>query len=97
MAKESSNSSSSSSSSSSTLKQQKKKEGERGGGWSAVAWAAGLVFAWTALELAFKPWLDAGRSAIRKSLDPNYDVDDELDQAPLPSSSSSQQQQQRYV
>ena len=63
--------------------------------WSAVAWAAGLLFAWTAMEIAFKPWLDAGRSAIRKSLDPNYDVDDELDQAPLPSSSSSQQQQQQ--
>jgi hypothetical protein len=73
--------------------------GSRGGGagWTSVAWAAGLLFAWTAVEIAFKPWLAAGRSAIAKSLDPDYDVDDELDRAPLPPSaaSSSPQQQQK--
>ncbi|PIA43322.1 hypothetical protein AQUCO_02000617v1 [Aquilegia coerulea] len=51
---------------------------------SVIAIAA-LVLGWITMEIACKPCLDKGREAIDRSLDPNYDPDDDnnLIQAPL--------------
>ncbi|KAI5060629.1 hypothetical protein GOP47_0025049 [Adiantum capillus-veneris] len=57
-----------------------RKDKEVGDGWvSTLLWVGGMVCAWAAVEVAFKPLLQAGHVAIRKSLDPNYDVGNELD------------------
>ncbi|KAH6557753.1 hypothetical protein KP509_1Z096900 [Ceratopteris richardii] len=52
---------------------------EKQGLVSTLLWVGGVLCAWAAIELAFKPLLHKGRKAIKKSLDPDYDVDDELD------------------
>jgi len=39
--------------------------------------AAGILLTWAAFELALAPVLRPARRAIDKSLDPNYDVDDD--------------------
>lgn len=43
--------------------------------------AAALVAAWASIELAFKPFLAAGRASINRDLDPDYDPDDDLDES----------------
>lgn len=51
--------------------------------WSSVfITAAALVASWAAIELAFKPYLAAGRAAINRELDPDYDPDDDDDLPP---------------
>ncbi|XP_078437578.1 outer envelope membrane protein 7-like [Wolffia australiana] len=37
---------------------------------------AAVVLGWITMEIACKPCLDCGRSAIDRALDPNYDPDD---------------------
>lgn len=41
---------------------------------------AALLAGWATIELAFKPYLAAGRAAINRDLDPDYDPDDELEE-----------------
>jgi len=41
----------------------------------------GLILGWVAIEMACKPCLEAGRTAIDRSLDPNYDPDDNLNRS----------------
>lgn len=41
-----------------------------------------LVLGWATMELAFKPFLQAGRDGINRSLNPDYDPDDELEAPP---------------
>ncbi|XP_068634589.1 outer envelope membrane protein 7-like [Aristolochia californica] len=43
---------------------------------TAVIAIVGLVLSWVAIEVACKPCLEKGREAIDRSLDPNYDPDD---------------------
>ncbi|KAK3020718.1 hypothetical protein RJ639_047229 [Escallonia herrerae] len=44
----------------------------------------GLALGWVAIEMACKPCLDKGREAIDRSLNPDYDPDDDDDiRAPL--------------
>ncbi|KAK6268471.1 hypothetical protein QUC31_012631 [Theobroma cacao] len=53
---------------------------------SAVIAIAGVVLGWIAIEIACKPCLEKGREAIDRSLNPNYDPDDDNDnnvRAPL--------------
>ncbi|EXC29344.1 hypothetical protein L484_021652 [Morus notabilis] len=50
---------------------------------SAVIAIAGVVLGWITIEIACKPCLEKGREAIDRSLDPNYDPDDNDIQAPL--------------
>jgi len=48
--------------------------------WSTALMAgAALVLGWATMKLAFKPFLQAGRDGINRSLDPDYDPDDELE------------------
>ncbi|KAJ4703870.1 outer envelope membrane protein 7 [Melia azedarach] len=49
---------------------------------SAVIAIAGVVLGWIAIEIACKPCLEKGREAIDRSLNPDYDPDDEI-RAPL--------------
>lgn len=39
--------------------------------------AAGILLSWAAFEIALAPVLRPSRNALNKSLDPDYDVDDE--------------------
>lgn len=41
-----------------------------------------LVFGWGAVEIACKPCMESGRAAINRSLDPDYDPDDEIANTP---------------
>ncbi|XP_059665588.1 outer envelope membrane protein 7 [Cornus florida] len=52
---------------------------------TAVIAIAGLVLGWVAIEIACKPCLEKGREAIDRSLNPDYDPDDDHDsiRAPL--------------
>lgn len=51
--------------------------------WStALVAGATLVLGWATMELAFKPFLQAGRDGINRSLNPDYDPDDELEAPP---------------
>lgn len=51
--------------------------------WSTALLAgAALVLGWATMELAFKPFLQAGRDGISRSLNPDYDPDDELEAPP---------------
>lgn len=45
---------------------------------SAVIAIAGVVLGWIAIEIACKPCLDQGRTAIDRSLNPDYDPDDDV-------------------
>ncbi|MBA0748800.1 hypothetical protein Gogos_002787, partial [Gossypium gossypioides] len=49
---------------------------------SAVIAIAGVILGWIAIEIACKPCLEKGREAIDRSLNPDYDPDDDL-QSPL--------------
>lgn len=49
---------------------------------SALIAIAGVVLGWIAIEIACKPCLDRGREAIDRSLNPDYDPDDDA-RAPL--------------
>ncbi|KAL9224356.1 hypothetical protein vseg_000399 [Gypsophila vaccaria] len=50
----------------------------------AIIAVAGLALGWITIEMACKPCLDKGRQAIDRTLDPNYDPDDDNDvRAPL--------------
>ncbi|GLJ40856.1 hypothetical protein SUGI_0845150 [Cryptomeria japonica] len=50
---------------------------------TALLTIAGLALAWFTMEIAFKPHLGKGRSAMGKALDPNYDPDDDkVDRSP---------------
>ncbi|XP_062096028.1 uncharacterized protein LOC133801801 [Humulus lupulus] len=44
---------------------------------TALIAIAGVVLGWIAIEMACKPCLDKGREAIDRSLNPDYDPDDE--------------------
>ncbi|XP_030439562.1 uncharacterized protein LOC115661423 [Syzygium oleosum] len=44
---------------------------------SALIAIAGVVLGWIAIEIACKPCLERGREAIDRSLDPDYDPDDD--------------------
>ncbi|KAL8152447.1 hypothetical protein V2J09_010207 [Rumex salicifolius] len=44
---------------------------------AAVIAVAGLMLGWVAIEIACKPCLERGREAIDRSLDPDYDPDDD--------------------
>ncbi|XP_030516845.1 uncharacterized protein LOC115730344 [Rhodamnia argentea] len=53
---------------------------------SALIAIAGVVLGWIAIEIACKPCLERGREAIDRSLNPDYDPDDDRDgtaRAPL--------------
>ncbi|KAF7851171.1 hypothetical protein BT93_L4396 [Corymbia citriodora subsp. variegata] len=53
---------------------------------SALIAIAGVVLGWIAIEIACKPCLERGREAIDRSLNPDYDPDDDNDRnarAPL--------------
>ncbi|KAL3696711.1 hypothetical protein R1sor_010787 [Riccia sorocarpa] len=45
---------------------------------TAILAIAGLLAGWLAVEIACKPCLDTGRAALDRSLNPDYDPDDEL-------------------
>ncbi|XP_019101319.1 PREDICTED: uncharacterized protein LOC109133069 [Camelina sativa] len=44
---------------------------------TAVIAIAGIILGWITIELACKPCLESGREAIDRSLNPDYDPDDE--------------------
>lgn len=44
---------------------------------SALIAIAGVVLGWVAIEIACKPCLESGREALDRSLNPDYDPDDE--------------------
>lgn len=48
---------------------------------SALIAIAGVVLGWIAIEIACKPCLERGREAIDRSLNPDYDPDDEENNA----------------
>ena len=51
---------------------------------AALIGVAGLILGWIAIEMACKPCLEKGREAIDRSLNPDYDPDDEDEiRAPL--------------
>lgn len=50
---------------------------------SAVIAIAGVILGWITIEIACKPCLDSGRQAIDRSLNPDYDPDNNSLQAPL--------------
>ncbi|XP_020235593.1 outer envelope membrane protein 7 [Cajanus cajan] len=52
---------------------------------SAVIAVVGVILGWITIEIACKPCLEKGREAIDRSLDPNYDPDqqDTAIRAPL--------------
>ncbi|KAJ7968951.1 outer envelope membrane protein 7 [Quillaja saponaria] len=45
---------------------------------SAVIAIAGVILGWIAIEIACKPCLEKGREAIDRSLNPDYDPDDDV-------------------
>ncbi|XVF87158.1 hypothetical protein PTKIN_Ptkin18bG0096500 [Pterospermum kingtungense] len=50
---------------------------------SAIIAIAGVILGWIAIEIACKPCLEKGREAIDRSLNPDYDPDDDNIRAPL--------------
>ncbi|PON72637.1 Transmembrane protein [Parasponia andersonii] len=50
---------------------------------TAVIAIAGVVLGWIAIEIACKPCLEKGREAIDRSLNPDYDPDDNDLRTPL--------------
>ncbi|KAK9064327.1 hypothetical protein SSX86_015707 [Deinandra increscens subsp. villosa] len=44
---------------------------------------AGLALSWITIEIACKPCLESGREAIDRSLNPDYDPDDDDPRLPL--------------
>lgn len=57
----------------------KKHDRERSVWITALMAAGALVLGWATVELAFKPLLQAGRASIRRSLNPDYDPDDDIE------------------
>ncbi|CAN6553362.1 unnamed protein product [Malus baccata var. baccata] len=49
---------------------------------ASVIAIVGVVLGWIAIEIACKPCLEQGRQAIDRSLNPDYDPDDDVS-APL--------------
>ncbi|KAK8664565.1 hypothetical protein V6N13_084349 [Hibiscus sabdariffa] len=49
---------------------------------TAVIAIAGVILGWIAIEIACKPCLEKGREAIDRSLNPDYDPDEDI-RAPL--------------
>ncbi|OAY25146.1 uncharacterized protein LOC122722274 [Manihot esculenta] len=45
---------------------------------SALIAIAGVILGWIAIEIACKPCLEKGREAIDRSLNPDYDPDDDI-------------------
>ncbi|KAL8103428.1 outer envelope membrane protein 7 [Apium graveolens] len=50
-----------------------------GGITAAIIAIAGIVLGWITIEIACKPCLEQGRQAIDRSLNPDYDPDDDND------------------
>ncbi|KAF9672538.1 hypothetical protein SADUNF_Sadunf11G0052600 [Salix dunnii] len=50
---------------------------------SALIAIAGVVLGWIAIEIACKPCLEKGREAIDRSLNPDYDPDDDEIRIPI--------------
>lgn len=50
-----------------------------GGITAAIIAIAGIVLGWITIEIACKPCLEQGRQAIDRSLNPDYDPDDDDD------------------
>jgi hypothetical protein len=50
---------------------------------SALIAIAGVVLGWIAIEIACKPCLEKGREAIDRSLNPDYDPDDDESRVPI--------------
>ncbi|QCD76976.1 outer envelope membrane protein 7 [Vigna unguiculata] len=48
---------------------------------SAVIAVVGVILGWITIEIACKPCLEKGREAIDRSLNPDYDPDDDEDNA----------------
>ncbi len=72
----------------------KKHERDKKGFWSTALLVGGvLLLGWATVEIAFKDFLQAGRSSIARSLDPNYDPDDDLEKIPP---SSEEEAQKKY-
>lgn len=46
---------------------------------TALIAIAGVILGWIAIEMACKPCLEKGREAIDRSLNPDYDPDDDQD------------------
>lgn len=61
-------------------RKEKKSSGEfqMGGVETAVILVVAILLGWGAMEVACKPCLETGRSALNRSLDPDYDPDDEI-------------------
>ncbi|GMN43248.1 hypothetical protein TIFTF001_012453 [Ficus carica] len=51
---------------------------------SAVIAIAGVIVGWITIEFACKPCLDKGREAIDRSLNPDYDPDDDVNDVRAP-------------
>lgn len=49
---------------------------------TAILVVVALVLGWGAVEIACKPCMESGRAAINRSLDPDYDPDDEIANTP---------------
>lgn len=49
---------------------------------TAIILVVALILGWGAVEVACKPCMQAGRSALNRSLDPDYDPDDEIPNPP---------------
>ncbi|KDP37983.1 hypothetical protein JCGZ_04626 [Jatropha curcas] len=45
---------------------------------TALIAVAGIILGWIAIEIACKPCLEKGREAIDRSLNPDYDPDDDV-------------------
>ncbi|KAJ7298205.1 hypothetical protein O6H91_02G117100 [Diphasiastrum complanatum] len=54
---------------------------------------AGFVIGWVGIELAFRPFLKSGRSAMDRSLNPDYDPDDSDDLVKRPLDASKEEEQ----
>ncbi|PON49163.1 Transmembrane protein, partial [Trema orientale] len=67
----------------SSKKKKKKKKKKMGAITTAVIAIAGVVLGWITIEIACKPCLEKGREAIDRSLNPDYDPDDNDLRAPL--------------
>lgn len=48
-----------------------------GGITAAIIAIAGIILGWITIEIACKPCLEQGRQAIDRSLNPDYDPDDD--------------------
>lgn len=49
---------------------------------TAILVVVALILGWGVTEIACKPCMESGRAAINRSLDPDYDPDDEIANTP---------------